>query len=159
MELQCSRRRLSPGLAIILFAVGLFASNARADATATAPVESSTSAPVRSNRPAYIGFTVAGLGVAGGSICGVLAILAKSEFDSAVGVKPLDTAKADDAARRQQAFGLAADIAFGVAFASGLTAIVYLLSSPTQPKIGHTRALITPFVSSTGGGIGAFMRF
>lgn len=106
-------------------------------------------APVpRSNLPVYVALGVAGAGVAIGTVYGLTALGAQSDY-----AKQPTAANADSADRA----ALVADVAFGVAFASGVTALVLFLSNDRAPQ--RRSAVVTPMVGPSGGGVAGVLRF
>jgi hypothetical protein len=112
---------------------------------------------------------LAGAGAVVGTIFGVSALGAKSEFNE----KP--TAENADKADRN---ALIADMSFAVALTFGVTGAVLLLTNDTPPEApkaanNHStpsktaaktaksmpRGFVAPFVGPTGGGAAAFLRF
>jgi tetratricopeptide (TPR) repeat protein len=83
------------------------------------PVDTGPSAGV------WVTTAIAGVGLVTGTVFGFLALSAQSDFDSAPSA---------DAADRGETFALVADLAFGVAIAAGVTAIVlYATDRPSAP--------------------------
>ncbi|WP_437761924.1 PEGA domain-containing protein [Sorangium sp. So ce281] len=114
-----------------------------------APIES------RSPVPAYVTLGLAGAGVVVGTIFGIQALGAKSDFDDAPTTKTAD---------KVDRFALIADMSFAVALTFGVTGAVLLLSDdPAQAKAAASsvtkKAFVTPFVSPTGGGAAARFTF
>ncbi|WP_438026889.1 PEGA domain-containing protein [Sorangium sp. So ce233] len=115
-------------------------------------------APVepRSPVPAYVTLGLAGAGVVVGTIFGIQALSAKSDFD-----KDPTTKTADRVDRN----ALIADMSFAVALTFGVTGAVLLLSDDTsaEPKTAASsmkkNAFVAPFVSPTGGGAAARFTF
>jgi hypothetical protein len=109
--------------------------------------------PPRSKVPAYITLGIAGAGAVVGTIFGVKALGAKSDFDK----KPSGTA-ADDTERN----ALIADMAFGVAITLGVTGVVLLTSDDsTAPAAASLQKLpkraklvVAPYATPKGGGAG-----
>lgn len=183
----CPRRRPPPRAAVVvssLIAVAI-ASPARAQsrpadaptsaAPAAAPAAIPAAAPrpaaaptekpdagarpatARSNVPAYVAMGFAGAGVVVGTIFGVSALGAHSDFAAAP-----TTDNADKTDRRS----LIADVSFALAFASGVTAIVLLVSNAASPApksaaldSPERRGFVTPIVGPTGGGLAGVVRF
>jgi hypothetical protein len=121
--------------------------------------------PPRSNIPAYVTLGLAGAGAIVGTIFGVSALGAKSEFNTKPTVDNAD--KADRNA-------LIADMSFAVALTFGVTGAVLLLTNdpaPEPPKAALNgtpqkktaksmpRGFVAPFVSPTSGGAAAFLKF
>lgn len=115
-------------------------------------------APVepRSPVPAYVTLGLAGAGVVVGTIFGVQALSAKSDFD-----KDPTTKTADRVDRN----ALIADMSFAVALTFGVTGAVLLLSDDTSAETKTAassmkkKAFVAPFVSPTGGGAAARFTF
>jgi len=109
--------------------------------------------PPRSKVPAYITLGIAGAGAVVGTIFGVKALGAKSDFDK----KPTGTA-ADDTERN----ALIADMAFGVAITLGVTGVVLLTSddsaAPAAAKLDklpkRAKLVVAPYATPKGGGAG-----
>jgi hypothetical protein len=127
-------------------------------ATTEAPPPPPPAAP-RSKVPAFVTLGFAGAGAIVGTIFGVMALGAKSDFDA----KPT-TENADRADRN----ALIADMSFAVAITFGVTGAVLLFSKDTTeepkaagapPKTAPRRAFITPYVGPTGGGAAAKLTF
>ncbi|WP_437861590.1 PEGA domain-containing protein [Sorangium sp. So ce363] len=109
----------------------------------------------RSPVPAYVTLGLAGAGVVVGTIFGIQALGAKSDFDDAPTTKTAD---------KVDRFALIADMSFAVALTFGVTGAVLLLSDdPAQAKAAASsvtkKAFVTPFVSPTGGGAAARFTF
>lgn len=130
---------------------------------APAPVEPVTAPPPpppvekRSMVPAYITLGIAGVGAAVGTVFGLKALSAKSDFNDKA-----TTSKADDTERN----ALISDMAFGVAITLGVTGIVLLTSDDEAPKesakLQHPSKLKFEFdgyAGKTGGGAKARLRF
>ncbi|UQA62490.1 PEGA domain-containing protein [Polyangium aurulentum] len=111
--------------------------------------------PPRSMVPAYVTLGLAGVGAVVGTIFGVSALGAKSEFEKNPTVENAD--KTDRNA-------LIADMSFAVALTFGVTGAVLLFGGddkPAEQKTGLViqKPVITPFVGPTGGGAAASFRF
>ncbi|CAN90549.1 hypothetical protein predicted by Glimmer/Critica [Sorangium cellulosum So ce56] len=109
----------------------------------------------RSPVPAYVTLGLAGAGVVVGTIFGIQALGAKSDFDDAPTTKTAD---------KVDRFALIADMSFAVALTFGVTGAVLLLSDDSaQAKAAASnatkKAFVTPFVSPTGGGAAARFTF
>lgn len=115
----------------------------------------------RSKVPAYVTLGVAGAGAVVGTIFGLKALSAKSDYDDA----PTSEA-ADDVERN----ALIADMAFGVAITLGVTGVVLLTSSDSsasggdtarraRPTYAKTKLNVAPYVNQYGGGAAARLRF
>ena len=113
----------------------------------------------RSLVPAYVTLGIAGVGAIVGTIFGLQALSAKSDFED-----DPTTSNADDAERN----ALIADMAFGVTVTLGITGIVLLTSdepsevsakrqAPAAPR--RARVDVTPYVSPKGGGAAARLAF
>ena len=124
-----------------------------------APQPAATPAPVaveeRSMVPAYVTLGIAAVGAGVGTVFGIKALGAKSDFDD----KPTT-----DAANDVERNALIADMAFGVAVTLGITGIV-LLAAPDEDGIGDTAQAshgdlrVAPYVSPDGGGAAARWTF
>jgi hypothetical protein len=113
----------------------------------------------KSKIPAYVTLGIAGVGAIVGTIFGIQALSAKSDFDD----HPT-TEAADDVERN----ALIADISFGVALTLGVTGIVLLTSAssdePDTAKAAATRRAaarlnVAPVVSPTTAGAAARLTF
>ncbi len=104
----------------------------------------------RSNIPAYVTLGIAGAGIVLGTVFGVMALGAKSDFDDAP-----TTENADDAERA----ALIADMSFGVALTFGITGAVLLFSGDDEPEAGSAKPLVVPYAGPTGGGVAATWKF
>ncbi|KYF64444.1 hypothetical protein BE11_31860 [Sorangium cellulosum] len=106
--------------------------------------------------PAYVTLGLAGAGVVVGTIFGIQALSAKSDFD-----KDPTTKTADRVDRN----ALIADMSFAVALTFGVTGAVLLLSDDTSAETKTAastmkqKAFVAPFVSPTGGGAAARFTF
>lgn len=108
----------------------------------------------RSNVPAYVTLGLAGAGAVVGTIFGVQALGAKSDFDA-----DPTTENADRAERN----ALIADMSFAIALTFGVTGTVLLLSNRSKstdeaPKTA-SKPVVVPFVGPTGGGAAATLKF
>lgn len=128
--------------------------------------EAADETPAPSTDPSaatWVTTAIAGVALVTGTVFGFVALSRQSDFD----VAPT-RALADEG----EAFALAADLAFGVAIAAGITAIVlYATDRPSAPPAAseegsedEARATgpsfaVAPMVSPTGGGIAAGMSF
>ncbi len=114
--------------------------------------------PPRSKVPAYITLGIAGAGAIVGTIFGIKALGAKSDFNDA----PTGSA-ADDTERN----ALIADMAFGVAITLGVTGVVLLTSddgaAPAAAKVQKlpkkAKLVVAPYASPEGGGAAARYTF
>ncbi len=112
--------------------------------------------PERSMVPAYVTLGIAGAGLVTGSIFGVMALNAKSDFND----NPT-TASADDVERN----ALIADMSFGIAITLGVTGIVLLTSDEPADEASATAAadksrfLVAPYVGRNSGGAAASYTF
>lgn len=113
----------------------------------------------RSKVPAYVTLGIAGASAVVGTIFGIQALSAKSDFND----KPTSDA-ADDVERN----ALIADMAFGVAITLGVTGVVLLTSGNSEPaKEAKTKVLpktkakldVAPYFSPNGGGAAARLSF
>ena len=129
-------------------------------ATTTAPPPAKPVPPPepRSNVPAYVTIGLAGAGVVVGTIFGVQALGAKSDYEEA------PTQELFDKAERS---ALLADMSYGIALTFGVTGLVLLLSNDT-PEPAAKGALVkpavakptfTPWIGTKGGGGAATLRF
>jgi hypothetical protein len=115
----------------------------------------------RSKVPAYVTGGVAILAIGIGTGFGIKALSQSSDFD-----KTPTTKKADDGENN----ALIADMMFGIAITFGVTSAVLFLSNdapqsakatPAQPKAVAKKVTITPtpYVTPSGGGAGAVIKF
>ncbi|HEX9622501.1 MAG TPA: PEGA domain-containing protein [Polyangiaceae bacterium] len=112
----------------------------------------------RSMVPAYVTLGVAGAGAIVGTIFGIQALSAKSDFND----NPTNDA-ADDVERN----ALIADMAFGVAITLGVTGIVLLTSDDSASDTARAKVTkreqaklnVAPYVTPTGGGAAARVIF
>jgi hypothetical protein len=112
----------------------------------------------RSMVPAYVTLGIAGAAAVVGTIFGVQALSAKSDFD-----KTPNTDKADDTERN----ALIADMAFGVAITLGVTGVVLLTSdddppassAASAPKLKRARLDLIPYGGPKSGGANARLTF
>lgn len=116
----------------------------------------------RSMVPAYVTLGIAGAGAVVGTLFGLQAMSAKSDFDD----NPTDS-KADDVERN----ALIADMAFGVMLTLGITGVVLLTAEDDDASSGGDAAArskrntakstlrVAPYVSPRGGGAAAHWTF
>lgn len=104
----------------------------------------------RSNVPAYVTLGIAGAGVILGTVFGIQALGAKSDFDEDPTVDNAD--KAERAA-------LIADMSFGVALTFGITGAVLLFSGDDTPEEAKALPVMSPYVGLKGGGMAATWEF
>lgn len=116
----------------------------------------------RSPVPAYVTLGLAGAGAVVGTIFGVMALGAKSDFDAEPTVENADAVDRN---------ALIADMSYAVAITFGITGAVLLLSGddappaqqaalvPTKPRTAKKKAFIAPYVGPTGGGAAARFTF
>lgn len=127
----------------------------------TAPPPPPPPAEKRSKVPAYVTLGIAAGGAVVGTIFGVKALSAKSDFDN----NPT-TEHADDTERN----ALIADMAFGVALTLGVTGIVLLTSGDDEgtakaaklhepPKAPKATLRVLPYVGRESGGAAARLTF
>lgn len=124
-----------------------------ADTTTTEPVEApaETPPPADPSLGVWVTTAIAGVALVTGTILGFLALSKQSDFDA------MPTASA---ANDGEAFALGADLAFAVAAAAGITAIVlYATERPAQPVETTARLQVMPLLSPTGGGVALGARF
>lgn len=123
---------------------------------AALPTSAPAAATERNMVPAYVTLGVAGAAAIAGTIFGIQALGAKSDFDK----NP--TEKNADSVERN---GLIADMAFGVAITLGVTGVVLLTSSdePSEtaqrPAPKMSRLVVAPYASPKGGGAAAQLTF
>jgi hypothetical protein len=102
----------------------------------------------------WVASAIAGVGLVTGTVLGFLALSDQAEFD--------DT-PSDETADRGETFALFADVAFGVAAAAAITAVVLYLTSDDgddeSEASTEARLEVTPVVGTQGGGIRANVRF
>ena len=112
------------------------------------PVEEEES---RSNVPAYVTLGIAGAGVILGTVFGIQALSAKSDFD--------DDPTVDNADEAERA-ALIADMSFGVALTFGITGAVLLFSGgDDEPEEASAKPVLVPFAGPKGGGMAATWTF
>jgi len=109
-----------------------------------------------SNIPAYVTLGIAGAGVVLGTVFGIMALGAKSDFNAEGGA----TNDNADAAERD---ALIADMSFGVALTFGITGVVLLLTggeeaAPEEPAAASMPKLL-PYGGPRGGGMAATWTF
>jgi hypothetical protein len=115
----------------------------------------------RSKIPAYVTLGLAGAGAVVGTIFGIQALSAKSDFEAA---------PSTDAADRADRNALIADMSYAVAITFGVTGAVLLFSKDTpeepKPATGMTKpttaprkAFVTPYAGPNGGGAAALITF
>lgn len=115
-----------------------------------------------SNTPAYVTLGLAVVGAGVGTVFGVQALGSKSDYNKADGSG--HTRDQLDKVERQS---LLADMSYAVALTFGVTGIVLLLSNDDAPKAGATakpatafsKPIVAPYVTPTGGGAAATLRF
>ncbi|MBW2463260.1 MAG: PEGA domain-containing protein [Deltaproteobacteria bacterium] len=100
----------------------------------------------------WVSSAVAGVGLITGSVLGFLALSEQSSFDD----NPTE-----ETADNGETLALFADVAFGVAIAGAITAVVLWLTSGSDDDEDDESAelQITPAVSAHGGGVAAGMSF
>ena len=138
---------------------------AAAEPTAPPPPPVAESAPQpappaekKSKVPGFVTLGIAGVGAIVGTIFGIQALSAKSDFDD----HPT-TEAADDVERN----ALIADISFGVAITLGVTGVVLLTSASSEPdtatnrdsRRAATRLNVAPVISPTTTGAAARLTF
>src|SRR5690606_21215987 len=139
-------------------AIELEAAPAPVAAPVPIPVEPESAQPPppadpRSMVPAYVTLGVAGASAVVGTIFGVKALGATSDFED-----NHTASNADDVERN----ALIADMAWGVALTLGITGVVLLTSDePAEPseQSAKSKLLVAPFVSANGGGAAAHVTF
>jgi len=113
----------------------------------------------RSPVPAYVTLGLAGAGAVVGTIFGVMALGAKSDFEATPTVENADAVDRN---------ALIADMSFAVAITFGVTGAVLLLSSDEPApaaaagkvvKTPKRQAFVAPYVGPTGGGAAARFTF
>jgi hypothetical protein len=105
----------------------------------------------RSNVPAYVTLGIAGAGVILGTVFGIQALGAKSDFD--------DEPSVDNADEAERA-ALIADMSFGVALTFGITGAVLLFSGgDDEPGEASAKPVLLPFGGPKGGGMAATWTF
>ncbi len=100
----------------------------------------------------WVSSAVAGVGLITGSVLGFLALSEQSSFDDD---------PTEETADNGETLALFADVAFGVAIAGAITAVVLWLTSGSDDDDEDESAelQITPAVSAHGGGVAAAMSF
>lgn len=100
----------------------------------------------RSKVPAYVTLGVAGAGAVLGTVFGVQALGAKTDFDAEPTVDNADKAERS---------ALIADMSFGVALTFGITGTVLLFSGDGAEDDSAAVPTLTPFAGMKGGGMAA----
>lgn len=137
--------------------------DAEAEADAMTSPPPLTAADTSPSTGVWVTTAIAGVGLVTGTVFGFLALSAQSDFDS----NP--TA---DAADRGETFALVADLAFGVAIAAGVTAIVLYATDrpaaeaegdvdaePTARRDQAPRLTLAPWGGPSGGGAAMRLQF
>ena len=126
---------------------------AGADAPAAAPTASDDGP----STVVWATTAVAGVGLVTGTVLGFLALSAQSDFDATPTTNTAD---------RGEMFALTADLAFGVAIASGVSAIVLYATeghgeaaTSAAQSSGGVRFSMAPWAGPNGGGAGARLAF
>lgn len=105
----------------------------------------------RSRVPAFVTLGVAGAGAIVGTIFGIQALGANSDFD--------ENPTTDNADKAERA-ALIADMSFGVALTFGVTGAVLLFSEDPDSKDSAAKRLtVTPLIGTQGGGMAATWTF
>lgn len=131
---------------------------------AETPVPAAATEPTaeRSMVPAYVTLGLGAAGLIAGTVFGILALDAKSQYDA----RPSES-KADEVERN----ALICDMSFGVALTLGITGVVLLTSEEPKAEAPATarhtprpaaksgRLIVAPFASPTSGGAAARMTF
>ncbi len=145
-------------------AVELVAAPIAPPPVAAAPPAAAAPAPPpepRSKVPAYVTLGVAGVSAVLGTVFGVQALGAKSDFDDNPTAK-----NADDVERN----ALISDMAWGIALTLGITGVVLLTSDEPAPaeqvsnkkrrrQVAGGDVLVAPYVTPSGGGAAARVTF
>lgn len=112
--------------------------------------------PAKTNKnmtPVWIGVGVTGGLAVGTIVFGIVALSAKSTFDTRVGELGQTTQSIDDARSRTRTFALVTDIFGGATIIAGGVTLALALTRPTRTKEAFARPYFSPF----GGGVaGAF---
>lgn len=125
-------------------------------ATPPAPPPPPVTAEARSPIPAYVTLGLAGVGAVFGTVFGIQALTAKSDYEENPTVDNADAVDRN---------ALISDMSFAVALTFGVTGAVLLLSNDTPADAkaaapGATKkAFIAPYVGPTGGGAAALFTF
>jgi tetratricopeptide (TPR) repeat protein len=129
-------------------------------AVAAKPAEPTPPSEPRSNVPAYVTLGLAVVGAGVGTVFGIQALGSKSDYNKA------PTRDGLDKVERQS---LLADMSYAVALTFGVTGVVLLLSNDEPaPKQGMKnkpataaikKTVVAPYVTPTGGGAAALVRF
>ena len=119
---------------------------------APAPPPAEPEAEEHSNVPAYVTLGIAGAGVILGTVFGIQALGAKSDFDEEPTVD-----NADEAERA----ALIADMSFGVALTFGITGAVLLFSGgdDESEEAASAEPVLVPLAGPEGGGMTATWTF
>jgi hypothetical protein len=127
------------------------------DAGADAPAAAPTASDDGPSTVVWATTAVAGVGLVTGTVLGFLALSAQSDFDAT---------PSTDTADRGEMFALTADLAFGVAIASGVSAIVLYATeghgeaaTSSAQSSGGVRFSMAPWAGPNGGGAGARLAF
>ena len=127
------------------------------DAGADAPAAAPTASDDGPSTVVWATTAVAGVGLVTGTVLGFLALSAQSDFDAT---------PSTDTADRGEMFALTADLAFGVAIASGVSAIVLYATeghgeaaTSAAQSSGGVRFSMAPWAGPNGGGAGARLAF
>jgi len=119
------------------------------------PKEPEKPAEPRSNVPAYVTLGLAGVGAIVGTIFGIQALGAKSDFENNPTTDNADKTDRD---------ALIADMSFAVALTFGVTGTVLLLSNGKSEEAkpaaaAARRTFVTPYAGPKGGGAAATFKF
>lgn len=99
----------------------------------------------RSNTGVWVGVAVTGALAAGAVVTGIVALGAKSDYDSELGAFPGSANDVDSARSKTKTFALATDILGGAAIASGIVTIVLASSgsSPSEPAATTSKVQVS----------------
>ncbi len=121
-----------------------------------------------SNVPAYVTLGIAGAGVILGTVFGIQALGAKSDFDDQVEDPAATPAELTDLADKAERAALIADMSFGVALTFGITGAVLLFSGggddegdeeDAAEEEASARPVLAPYAGPTGAGMAATWTF
>jgi len=99
----------------------------------------------------WVSAGISGAALVGGTVLGFLALSEQSDFDEM---------PTEDAADRGERLALFADVAFGVAAAAGITAIVlYMTGGDDGSEESASAVRVTPVLTEGGGGVAAGATF
>lgn len=121
-------------------------------------------APERSLVPAYVTLGLGTAGLIAGTVFGILAVDAKSQFNDMIASGGVSRDSILEKADEVERNALIADMSFGIALTLGITGVVLLTSSPEAATADKTTAqkggwVFAPFASRNTGGAAARFTF